>query len=402
MPGLMRRWLAAAAAALAFAGGSAVPASAENLSRVAPEAEQGATIRLAGGGAAETALYRMMTGDDAGFAAYCADISTSVDPQAAYAEAGWGAGAAPKAAPTAPGAVSWITAHSYPNVGLERLREASGVPEASRAQAIAATQAAVWHHTNGVALERERRGDSGRLPPTVRLYDYLVEGARREGGSGPGATLELTPDRVEGADPDEAIGPLTVHTSSPGPVRVWVSGTREGRLTGADGEPVEQVADGDEFFLQLPPETPTGVATVYAEVTDARVRPGRLFMGKDGVQTQPLVVAETAVTGATAAVKVDWTGGAPPPGAPLPPAPSAPGSAGAEAGAAAAPSPSSPALPTAAPSATYGEVVVAEDRRPDDDLARTGTWLGGLLALGLSLAAIGGAVLYLTRHRRSM
>ncbi|GAA1769531.1 thioester domain-containing protein [Streptomonospora arabica] len=400
MSGLMRRCLAAAAAALAFAGGSAVPAAAEDLSRVAPETEQGATIRLAGGGAAETALYRLMVGDDAAVEAYCADISTSVDPQAAYAEAAWEAGAAPNAAPTAPGAVSWITAHSYPHVGLDRLREASGVAAASRAQAIAATQAAVWHHTNGVDLERERPQGSDRLPPTVRLYDYLLEGARREADSDPGATLELTPDRVEGADPAGPIGPLTVHTTSPGPVRVWVSGTREGRLSDAEGDAAEQVGDGDEFFLRLPPETPAGVATVYAEVTDARVRPGRLFVGKDGVQTQPLVVADTAVTGATASVKVDWVAEAPSSEAPPRPEPSA--SQAAEADAAAPPSPSSSALSAASPSASSAGVVVAEDRRPDDNLAHTGTWLGSLLILGLALVAVGAAVLYLTRHRRSM
>ncbi|MUL42699.1 TQXA domain-containing protein [Streptomonospora sp. PA3] len=394
--GLLRRCVAAAAA-LALAAGTPSPASAQDIARVGPEAESGATIRLEGGDAAKTSLYRLMVDEDTAVAAYCADISTSVNPRAAYTESSWDADSAPAVHAAAPAALNWITAHSYPSVDLERLREESGVPGVNQAQAIAATQAAVWHHTNGIDLAQgPGRGSAGNAAPMRELYDYLLEGARLNAGAEPEATLALTPGRVERADPAAPIGPFTVHTTSPGPVAVWVGGARNGQLTGPGGEPVEQVGDGGEFFLRLPPQTPTGVATVYARVTDARVRPGRLFVGKDGVQTQPLVAADTAATGATAAVKVDWVSEEA--AAEERPEPESPGTEDGDQDADEAAPPAPSASPAQTPAASPTEVVVAEDRRPEDNLARTGTWLGTILIVGLALVAVGAAVLYLTRR----
>ncbi|MFD0773346.1 thioester domain-containing protein [Streptomonospora algeriensis] len=404
MSGLLRRCLAVAAAALAVAAGAPAPVSAQDLSRVAPDTEQGATLRLKGGGAATTSLYRLTVGEDTSVEAYCADISTSVNTEAAYTGAAWGSDAAPEVDAAAPGALTWITERSYPSVELERLRAESGVQGLSRPQAIAATQAAIWHHTNGVDLQPASERGSGNAATVVSLYDYLLEGARQHSEEVPGAPLELTPGRVEGADPEKPIGPLTVRTTSPGPVAVWVRGARHGQLTGAGGDPVDLVHDGEEFFLRLPAEAPAGVATVYAKVTDARVRPGRLFVGKNGVETQPLVVAESAVAVANAAVKVDWVYDGGPVDAQPRPEPSASAPAPGKAGGAEPPS----APPATSPGATRSaspspeEVVVAEDRRPDDHLARTGTWVGTAVIVGLALVALGAAALYLSRRRRAL
>ncbi|GAA4890839.1 Cys-Gln thioester bond-forming surface protein [Streptomonospora salina] len=407
MPGLVRRFLAAATAALAVAAGVPAPATAQDLSRVAPETEKGATLRLDGGEAATTSLYRLTVDGDGSVQAYCADISTSVNSQAAYAEAEWGSGTAPQADSSTPGAVAWITENSYPNVGMERLREESGVRGIGRRQAIAATQAAIWHRTNGVELKRGSERGPGNAAQITGLYDYLVRGARAHTGEVPASALELAPGRIEGADPDAPIGPLTVHTTSPGPVAVWVQGADDGQLTGAGGRALDLVQDGEEFFLALPSEAPAGVATVYAKVTDARIRPGRLFGGKDGVETQPLVTAGSAVSTATAAVKVDWaahTGATdaqpdPAPSASVPATAAAPGVGGSASAA-----PSAPPTPTPTPqaSASPSGVVVAEDRRPDGHLAHTGTWLGPVIAAGLILVAAGAAGLYLARRRRTM
>src|SRR5690625_1649961 len=103
MPGFARRCLAVAAA-LALAAGLPVSAAAQEIARVAPGPQPGATVRLADGGAAETSLYRLMMSEDTAVRTYCGDISTSVDTQAAYAESSWeGSGASP--ADATPGAV---------------------------------------------------------------------------------------------------------------------------------------------------------------------------------------------------------------------------------------------------------------------------------------------------------
>ncbi|GAB3449016.1 hypothetical protein GCM10027570_23070 [Streptomonospora sediminis] len=408
MSGFLRRFIAAAGAAIALAAGASAPAAAADLSRIAPEPERGATIHLAGGGAAETSLYRLTVSQGAAVHAYCADISADVNREAAYTETSWATGAAPQAHAGAPAALNWITAHSFPQVDLERLRRVSGAGGLTRAQAIAATQAAVWHHTNGVELDRTARRGGGNAPATRKLYTYLLAGARQGTGAEPGAALALDPRRIEGADPAAPIGPLTVRTTSAEPVGVWVRGAAQGRLTDADGTEVERVGDGEEFFLRLPPETPAGVATVHARAASAPVRPGRLFAGKNGVQTQPLVVADGTLAAATAEVKVDWVREeAPEPSAAAEqrPAPSEPGSNGGGSGGAPTQTPAPPAgAGTAAggsPSASAEGVVVADDRRPEDHLAQTGTWLGTILIAGVVLLTVGAVLLYLARRRGS-
>lgn len=202
---------------------------------------------------------------------------------------------------------------------------------------------------------------------------------------------------MESADPAEPIGPLTVHTSALGPVSVWVRGAPEGRLTDADGTEVARLGDGDRFFLRLPETAGAGVATVYAGVSDAVVAPGRLFVGRYGVSTQPLVAAGSAMAGATASVKVDWA-------PPEPEAPDAPASPAPEADPAPSSAPPSTAPAQAAPSPSDSEtpMVVAEDRRPRERLAHTGTWLGTIVIVGLALVAVGATALYLGRRRRDL
>ncbi|MDA0563081.1 thioester domain-containing protein [Streptomonospora sp. S1-112] len=397
------RRAAAAALALAVATGAPAPAAAEDLSRVAPDSTPGATVLLAGGEAAETTLYRLAVGEGAEVAAYCADVSTSVRPEAAYVEAAWSDPLAPAGAADSAGAVGWIAAHSYPNVDLADLRAESGARALTEAQAIAGTQAAIWHFTNGLALESGRGGrggGAGNAVPTVRLYEHLVAGAAETERPAPEPGLRVTPERVKRADPAEPIGPLTVHTSALGPVSVWVRGAPEGRLTDADGDAVARLGDGDRFYLRLPTDAGAGVATVYAGVADSVVAPGRLFVGRDGVSTQPLVAAGSAMAGATASVKVDWAPAEP--GAPSAPASPAPEAEPAAPAPSSAPPSTAPERTEPSPSGSTDPMVVAEDRRPPERLASTGTWLGTIVIVGLALVAVGAAALYLGRRRRDL
>jgi TQXA domain-containing protein len=382
MPRLLRRCAAVLCAAAAI-GAGAVPASAaEGVIRVDPAPVAGAPVRLADGVSAETALYRLLVDGAASVPAYGAALGDGVDVGAAYDETAWTAPAAPT---PDPGPLTWIVRNSYPRLDLDRLRAESGVPGLTEEAAIAGTQAAVWHYTDGTDLAA---AGGGNAPEVRALYDHLVAGAVVHGAATAPPTLSVTPERVEGADPAGPIGPLTVRTTAAGPVAVSVRGAPGVRLTDAEGAEVTRVADGAEFELRVDPSVPEGVATVYASAEDAAVAPGLLFTGRDGVQTRPLVTAGSAVAEATVAVTVDWSAAAPspPPAAEAPsPSPAAPTE-----------SPSARPEPAATPSAAAG----TDGRRPEGGLAFTGTWAGGLLAIGAGLLAVGAAAMYAGRRRR--
>ncbi|MEY9213604.1 thioester domain-containing protein [Thermobifida halotolerans] len=391
MPSLfshVRRGLAASVAAVLIGWALPVPAAAESTSiaRVEREGVPGENVHFATGESATTTLFDLRVDDDTTVAAYCVDVSRNVDHRAAYAAAEW---------PDLPGAANageivWIVRNSYPTLSLELLAAESGIDDLSAEQAIAGTQAAIWHLTNGTQLPTD--SSDGRNSAQVReLYRYLLDNA--VDSAEPDSALALSPTEVVG-EASASLGPLTVHTTSETPVRLTVNGVREAALVDADGAPVTEARDGDEVLFVLPVTAEEGSATVYAHTEEAEVRPGLVYSGKDGVQTQPLVVAGTATASLTVSAKVSWnaagpaeTPDAPAAASPSQTAPSAPQSAP---GGSAAPSPSPP-LPAAAP-------VIAEDKRVDSDLPITGTWLGAVVAVALVLLGAGAVTILLARR----
>ncbi|MDA2804356.1 thioester domain-containing protein [Nocardiopsis suaedae] len=375
------------AAALACSGAPAAAASPDGPARVERAVTEGAQVHLESGDSVATALYSLRIDDSASVPAYGADLDGEVDHSAAYVESGFEALEAPE---DAAGPVAWVVAHSYPSVGLEDL-DAPGAGGLNESQAIAATQAAVWHFTDGAELAGPG-GSGGNDPRVERFYRHLVSEAERAPDAPAAPTLALAPDRISGADPAAPLGPLRVSTTGTGPVRVAVNGAPGARLADADGETVSEVADGEEFYLHVPADPGAGVATVHARAGTAALSPGRAFSGRDGVATLPVVAADEALTGASAEVKADWSAPAPegaPGAAPMPQASShVPARERPEA-------PSSPAPPPSpAPAAPEGG---AADTEASGGLALTGTWLGGLLAIGGGLAAAGAAALVAAR-----
>ncbi|MFC7327797.1 thioester domain-containing protein [Marinactinospora rubrisoli] len=387
---------------LVWAGWCATPtgAEADSIARVDRNGTPGETVRLSGEGApaATTRLFNLRVGDTAGLPAYCVDLSTAVDHRAAYAEVDWADLPADRPFADDPGRVRWIVAHSYPSVGLEALRAVTGIDSLSEAQAIAGTQAAIWHFSNGVEL---RSGGVGRhnSAEVEALYEHLVSGAARAAPAPePPPALALQPDVVRG-EATGPLGPFTVRTTSEEPVRLTVNGVRAATLVDHDGDPVSSAVDGTEVLLRLEPGTPEGSAKVYASADAAVVSAGRLFVGRDGVQTQPLVAAAPATVSAMVSATATWTAASPapvdprpgtaPPADPAPPAEPSP-----------SPSPAGPPDGTVRPEPTVSPLVIAEDKRPEPDLAFTGTWLGTILLLGAASLVAGAVVMVLGYRKR--
>ncbi|GAB3489608.1 thioester domain-containing protein [Nocardiopsis coralliicola] len=383
--------LAGAFAAAAAVAAPAAPASAQGgVSRVEREAVPGAPVVLSNGREVPTALYRLRITDDASAAAYGTALATEPDPSAPYVEGGWDDAAPGTGADRAAGPVTWIVRNAYPENGLDTLARRAGLSELSEAQAIAAAQAAIWHYTDGAEPAPPRSGAND--PGVLRLYRHLVDGAEGQDGPLAAPALHLSPERLDGGGPGGPMGPFTVSTTASGPVRVDVRGAQGAALTDADGTALQRVSDGGEFFLRAPDPGAAGVATVYAAVEDAAIEPGRPFVGRDGVAAVAMVTAEAASAPRTDTVKAVW---GPDATAPAEAAPTAPPPGTPVAPDAAGPVPSG--QPDAAPAPSPSPQPGADEPAA---LARTGTWLGSLLAAGAVLALAGAAAMALARRRR--
>ncbi|WGH82943.1 thioester domain-containing protein [Auritidibacter ignavus] len=175
--------------------------------------------------------------------------------------------------------VGWIVQNSYPAVGLEQLAEAvPGVSELTSQEAISATQAAIWHYTDGIWLGEEtvsasnRSGEptEGSADTVQAVYTYLTEQAQDLDLEAEENT-EVAPGRLQVDDTEFLIpadrasgeetllGPVSIDAAS-GQISVSAesdSGT-EYTYTDDEGEPLDlgEVGHGDEIYLAHTEESP--------------------------------------------------------------------------------------------------------------------------------------------------
>ncbi|GAA1453569.1 hypothetical protein GCM10009602_60450 [Nocardiopsis tropica] len=388
MSGILRRCAALlASAALTGALVSAPAADADDFSRVDRDPVEGAALVLADGREVDTALFSLRVADEASVRAYAARVEEEVRPRTAYVESAWSdnpgwTGSDPSPAPA--DRANWIVSHSYPAVDLGLLSQVTGLVQLDEAGAIAATQAALWHVLEGAEPDR-----SANDLAVVALYEFLVAGSGTAADHTTARSLELSPSHVEEVAPDEPLGPLTVHSSAADPVQVSVRGAPAAWLVDGAGDQVTQADDGAELFLDVDPSVPAGVVTLHLLGQDVSLPEGRLFTGRDGVRTQPLITAEEVSATSSASATLTWhpeqTAEPSPEETPEP-----------------APSEEPPALGEAPDEAPTGVETPAgaDDRIPGEGLARTGTWLSGLLIIAGALVVSGLLILVLGRKRR--
>lgn len=168
----------ATAAFLAF-GMSTAPAFADEYSggadaRYTGNIANGYDLKFVGRGSVGTALFELTLNDGSKIPAYCIDFETTIRSNADYQEGDWseypGEG---EFATSQPGKVLWILQNSYPELSVEELSERAdlSVPLTEK-DALSATQAAIWHFSNGVELKED-----GNPEAVWALYNYLIENA---------------------------------------------------------------------------------------------------------------------------------------------------------------------------------------------------------------------------------
>ncbi|MEU3016625.1 thioester domain-containing protein [Nocardiopsis sp. NPDC007018] len=338
-------------------------------------AEHGHAVTMRGEPFTTTATFnvRLGEGDSGGdqtLTAYCIDFRTGLVEDAPYREDQWenypGQGDFAE-----PGRVNWILRNSYPVVDVTELEERAGMARLTESEALTATQAAIWHFSN--ALDLERVEPNPELDVNVNagnvthLYDHLVDNADVLANE-PTSALTLTPGRDSGLAGEE-IGAFTVETSAATiPVRLEAPDGVE-LVDAESGEVLDEVASGDTVAVSVPSDAPAGEAVLVLETT-ASVEIGRLFKGEDPDEpTQTLITAQDSdiIVSETAAVAWDAAGGTPPPLDPE-------------------------------PSASADRAAAAPAR---EGLALTGGAVAALVTAALVALAGGGAALYLARRRRA-
>lgn len=254
----IRTPLAATAALLAVLAGA--PAHAEEPEPVSGDIVTASGLELRGRFGEErydvwaNILGLTPHGGEETLVVYCIDIRTPLDTESPYAEGDWEESGVANLEE-----VRWVLLNGFPNVGAEELVEASGgevnadwTDTEVAEVAYAGTQAAVWHFTDGWDLLEDnpvKGGNSGEDEAVLAIYEHLTE----DTGRVPDPS-EFTVD-LEGEESatfeDGRFGPYTVRSNA-GPVTLGAEG---GRLETEDGDEVETLDDGEEFWIVLDEDT---------------------------------------------------------------------------------------------------------------------------------------------------
>ena len=282
-----RRGVAAVVASLALAAGLvgtfAAPSAADESSgeyQGLSEFHEAVKGHLPGGGTKSIQaglLNLQVDGSSTVEGAYCVDFIGGIDEGDTIPEVPWdGSSIANR------DAVERILNSYFPvGVGPEGYEI-----EGTDSEKAAATQAAIWHFTNGFELE------SSNGHPTV-LANYQTILAAVAGGALPAlggpVTLSIEGDTDVDAIPGQLIGPFVIHTSA---ASVDLTPGEGVTLHHEDGSPFEGPAsDGDELWLEA---SEAGEASLYAYA--AGVESGvRLFADADVQDLAFLVVTPREV-----------------------------------------------------------------------------------------------------------
>jgi TQXA domain-containing protein/LPXTG-motif cell wall-anchored protein len=319
---------------------------------------------------------------------YCVEIKTDIDDTQELVERPWDAYPnASTAFHTNRAKINWVLHRGFPASSLDAISAALPTPPnggIDELEAIAATQAAVWHFSDGVDLNRADPlpgdgSDAEDAADVLALYDHLTGPANTGQGETPIPTLEIDPAALSG-ESGTRIGPFTVNTTAtvaeltknlPGGVRIT---DEAGNELAANA-----IKNGTKVFVDVPAGTADGDGE-FALTASANIETGRLFVGQnyDRSPTQSVIVAKTEKTTLTAEAAAAWAAGAAPP----PPTTTATTST------------------TVPPSTTVAPNTTSAAPEPQGGLASTGASVFVPIVIGIVLLGGGiGALLFLRRRR---
>lgn len=294
-----RRWAALMLGSAAVLLVTALPAAAGTTGTFIGSVAGGTSVKI-GGQQTRTSLLGLRLEDGTQLETYCVELDVRAQANATLAESPWSE--YPDRGEqfnVHPEKVLWILHNSFPTVDLPALSEKAGA-ELDKQEAIAGTQAAIWHLSNGANLDSDNPAD------IKALYAYLIGPANVGVTEQPAVSLSITPETADEMQAGKLAGPFTLHTTAH-EVELTVEGPDGVTIVDADGKPLADVADGTKFWLSAPDGDKTGEATVKASA-QAEVQKGRLFVGVNNKDkpTQTLIVASNTKTKAKAEAEAKW------------------------------------------------------------------------------------------------
>jgi TQXA domain-containing protein/LPXTG-motif cell wall-anchored protein len=367
---------------------AAIPAAAQTEARLDNRWTDGLTVNLVGHEPTKTTLIGLGV-NGKHLDTYCVELRTSVDPRYPdMVEVPWDEYPS-KESPfhVNRNKVNWVLHHSYPTVDLKTLGETAGVEgNVSEQEAIAATQAAIWHFSDDAELNKADAtpGDQQSDADVLAVYDYLT-GAENTGIEEPEAVLEVTPEKKSGTA-GERIGPFTV-SSTADKIEVLAEFPKGVKLTDKDGNELP-TADAEmkikqlnkyDVYVDVPESTQAGKGSFTANI-EAPLNLGRLFIGKEyrDHPTQSLILAKSETLTLSAKAEVDWTAATPPTTTTVPPTTTA------------------PTITTTSPA----PVAAAPQPTNTSGLAQTGASIFAPIVIGVVLVGAGIGALLIQRRRK--
>ncbi|WP_309235511.1 thioester domain-containing protein [Amycolatopsis sp. SID8362] len=324
----------AAAAAVMVGAPSALADDGAARGRVSENAGTvGYRLNLDGGGDYITKLFSLKLSDGSTLKLYCVQITVGMRTDVDMVERPWNKYPAENSPFEKNSAkINWVLHHGYPGVGLDALGSTlskAGVKVndgISEREAIAATQAAVWHFSDGVNLNLTKplaeNNPAEANADVAALYGYLTGDENKGIAQQPKPTLNIAADKTEGAAGTK-IGPFSVATS--GDITSLSTELPDGvKVTDADGKELKSadVKDGSKLFVDVPADAKPGNGSFSLKVT-GELDTGRLFVADNYAKkpAQSLIVADSEKTQVTAKAAASWTEAGTPATSPAPTTP---------------------------------------------------------------------------------
>jgi TQXA domain-containing protein/LPXTG-motif cell wall-anchored protein len=337
-----------------------------------------------------TNLLGFKLSDGTALLTYCVEIYTDIDESEELVEQPWDE-YPDKDSPFHANRtkINSVLHNGYPHKSLEQLTAA--VPGADNGidelEAIAATQAAVWHFSDGTDLNRTDPlpgdgSDEADAKDTLALYDLLVGSADSDFVEIPLTQFEILPNQLTGKS-GTRIGPFQVKTTAE--VKAIKADLPAGvRVTDAAGTELaaSAIKNGTELFLDVPAAQADGKGG-FELTAEVNIETGRLFVGKNYATkpTQSMIVAQTKTVTLTATANGAWGATQPPPTSET-----------------TTTAPPTTTVPPATTSTTRPDAAPVAD---EDDLASTGASVFTPIVIGIVLVGAGiGALLVMRRRRR--
>lgn len=220
--------------------------------------------------------------------------------------------------------VNAVLANSYPSIPLNDFAAAAQVPDLSQAEAIAATQSAVWHFTDKYSPASADEMQPDQAPPTeaqsygraFTAYQYLVKLGENPQPDGSAA---ISIDQLEGYtynQADRTLGPIQINVAAPTAELALNNAPAGSSVVRADGSPVTDLKaapTGEALFVKFTDVPSSGVSIEAKADAQIGITQNRVFWHRDGkrLDHQSFVIAKVERQTVSASLPLNWTPEAP-------------------------------------------------------------------------------------------